>query len=221
MQNTLILLSPLDATPFDTHSGIMAALALKSAGTRRADISTDPRLSFAEAHGAYALPVANIDKSARVLAEQVFRPVLGQSDAIFLDSLAARKMPMPTLENLSRAGEILAQIALGPNAGKIMALNDGRDLGLVLFLAFHAKTASNKPYDGLVHARLTHAAQSALNSLSTYIVGQTLGSYGTTVNLGALRRTLAKIHGANVITRTFDEPAATADVTGLNAPRPN
>lgn len=205
MQNTLLVLSELDATPFEARNGFMAAAALKRLGAARADITLDPRLSYAEAHGAYARPVPNFEKAASRLAESIFRPILGEADAIYLNSLTGRRIIMPTIQQLSAAGTIFARAALGDKAGSGMSERDGQDIGLIFFLALHAKTSKNKPYDGLVHANISSATREALQTLSAHIVGDKLGSYGTTINLGALRRTITKVHGADVITRTFDQ----------------
>ncbi|NBX65697.1 MAG: hypothetical protein EBQ96_01710 [Proteobacteria bacterium] len=205
MQNTLLVLSELDASPFDARNGFRAAAALKGLGAARADITQDPRLIYAEAHGAYARPVPNFEKAATVLAESVFRPIIGQSDAVYLNGLTARRLIMPTIQQLSAAGAVFARSVLGEQAGHGMSERDGQDIGLIFFLALHGKTAKGQPYDGLVHASLSGATCEALELLSPHIVGKRLDTFGTAIHLGALRRTLTKIHGADLITRTFEQ----------------
>ena len=205
MQNTLLVLSELDARPFNARYGFEAAVTLKGLGTRRVDITLDPRHRHVEAHGPYPRPVTNFEKAANTLAESIFRPVLGEADAIYLDTLTNHRLIMPTIQQLSAAGAVCAQSVLTKGADHSIHRRDGQDLGLVFFLALHAKTSKGTPYDALIHASLSGATREALQKLSPFTLGETLDNFGTTIDLRAVRRILAKVHGADVITPTFNQ----------------
>ncbi len=204
MQNTLIVLSELAASHFDLHNGAIAAMALKQRGTTRADITLDPRFRFPESHGVYTRPVSDFDKAAGSLARTIFEPVLGQSTVVDLTHATTRQKRLPDIASLSTVGRLFASRILGPDAHN-MSTRDGMDIGLSFFLALHGTTPKGKPYDALVHAALSDAVMKALETLSPAILDEPLNAYGTTVNLGALRRALNRVQAANVISRHFQQ----------------
>ena len=190
MQRTLLLLSELASTHFDPHNGMLAALSLKQMGARRADISTDPRISCPQAHGAYARPVTDFDKAARELARTILAPVIGQSAVVDFTHATRPAQKTPDLSSLSTVGLLFAKNTDG-TMPLDMATSNGRALGFILYLSL------NTAYDALVLPNLTGINRQILRNLGSAAIGNTIEGYGDTVNLAHLRERLRTLQSAN------------------------
>lgn len=196
MQKAILLLSPLEPALLDPHSGANAAIALKSMGASRADLATDPRFSYARALGHKGWPVPDFTQSARGLAANIFGPVLGRSDVCdlsYADNAAAKIIP--TLPTLSAVGVAFANAA-DQTFSNGAPEGDGRDLGLIFYMALHGAAADRKPYSHMVFPRLSARANAAITGFCPRIIGGNLDGYGPVLDMGALRARMAQIQRA-------------------------
>lgn len=189
MQKAILVLSDVDATPFETRAGVEAALLLRRKGVARADITQDPRFALqTEVHGAYARPVSDFDKAARVLAETVFRPLLKGSDVVDL-TRASKPAPlaMPDMPTLSNVGGIFAR-SLDAQMPKAMERRQGAELGLVFHMALRSQ------YGAMFFPTLPRTALEILRGFGPDVVDKTTAEgYGHVINLATLRAVMQKI----------------------------
>lgn len=192
MQNALLILSPLDPALLDSHSGARAAQALKHIGAHRADLSTDPRFGYTApdlVHKNRAAPA--FTAAARALIDYIFRPMLGHSEICDL-SYAPQSVISPDLQTLANVGAIFAHNStiLGSRG---MDEHDGRDLGLIFYLAIHARASDRKRYDLLAYPGISARAHTSLFDRMGDIAGPALGAYGPTINLTRLRTSMTAL----------------------------
>lgn len=189
MQKAILVLSDIDPTPFDTRTGVEAALLLRRLGIGRADITQDPRFAVpTETHRGYAKPVADFDKAARVLAETVFRPLLKGSDVVDL-TRAAKPNPisMPDMPTLSNVGGIFAR-SRDAQMPKGMEKRQGAELGLVFHMALRSQ------YKAMLFPTLPRTALDILRGFGADVVGKTVADgYGQIIDLSALRTVMGKL----------------------------
>jgi len=193
MRNVLFVLSPLSPALLEGALCAQAAQTLKAKGAQRADLSTLPRYAYttpARQHKEYAAP--DFTYAARGLASLILRPVLGRSDVLDL-SLIDKILPGYT--TLSNVGAIFASKAT-PQANKSMDANDGRDIGLVFYLALHGRASGGAAYDHLVFPHLSARALGALNQFCPTARGTQLEGYGTSIDLAALRLHMDRLNKA-------------------------
>jgi len=193
MHNVLFVLSPLSPALLEGPVCAQAAQALKAEGAQRADLSTLPRYAYTSPprqHKEYAAP--DFTYAARGLANLILRPVLGRSDVLDL-SLIDKILPGYT--TLSNVGTIFARKAT-PQANISIDEHDGRDIGLVFYLALHSRASGGSAYDHLVFPHLSTRALGALKQFCPNISGTNLEGYGTSLDLSALRLQMTRLNKA-------------------------
>lgn len=188
IENVLLLLSPLSPGFLSPGTAMEAVLKLKKSGASRADISADPRLiRNIERHGqTHNLATPQFEHAARGLSEFLLRPVIGKSDVQDLsDAIMKGVQYSPTLSDLSTIGTKFAPKTKSPQT------QFGENLGLVLYLALHAKASDGKQYTHLVFPELTVGMRGSLSErfrdgLYSH-TDKELGDYGPVINLRGAR----------------------------------
>lgn len=190
-RSALFVLSPLASKLLDMETAITAATTLKHQGVTRADITMDPRTPVNSQHAMF-YPLPDFHGAAKRLSQEIFRPVVGQS--CIVDFSHAVRDPdavvRPSLDTLSTVGTLFAQSAhrRGSNF-------QGRNLGLVFYVALHAKTPEHEHYTHLVYPDLTQDTHALLSlRLEANMSGEHLASYGRTIDLNAARTGMAIAH---------------------------
>lgn len=189
--SVLFVLSPLSANFLDTDAAITAAMTLKQQGAARADITMDPRTPVSSQHAMF-YPLPDFNGAARRLSESIFQPVVGHSRIV--DFSHAVRDPdavvRPSLDTLSTVGTLFAQSTY--HRGQNL---QGRNLGLVFYVALHAKTPEHEHYTHLVYPELTKDTHALLSlRLEGNMSGEHLASYGRTIDLNAARAGMAMAH---------------------------
>lgn len=192
IDNVLFVLSPLAAEFLSSNIATNAASILKARGVSRVDLTMDPRLNLSSAHGrAYAVP--EFSRAARGLSSIVFRPMLGRSDVHDLGTIALEEPPriLPDLNTLSTVGMLFTQQDKTGNDRFFRTTIEGNNLGLVFYLALHAKTPEGKSYSHVVFPGITPDAKRALGFLSADNLN--VDVYGPAIDLNGPRRQMAAL----------------------------
>ncbi len=184
IKNVMLILSPLDPKTISLMECYDVASTLRKLGARRADLAMDPRTEkLLSSQHAMTSPVPNFLNVAVGLAQSIFEPTVGHSDVFFLDD--AYSKPGQNLHNFSNVGEMFARTSSSgmrsPNS------LDGKNLGLVFYLAINGRTSDNEPYDHLVFPCMTKHGHTALGLLDDFVLGKNVGNHGPMVNLAATR----------------------------------
>mgnify|MGYP000850465508 CR=1 FL=1 len=190
MKKVLLVLSDVVSECFSPQAGIGVALALKAHGADRIDITHDPRIERPDAHGIYARPISDFDKTARNFSRGVILPVIGASDVIDLSYALSRKSMPPDIDSLSHVGRLYLQ-TLSAETPQDISKRDGCGIGLVFYLAAH-KASGQTFYNTLLYPDLTRASQRILSTFSE-TVGKHIPGFGTPIHLDALHAHINKI----------------------------
>ncbi len=194
--NVLLALSPFSPDQFSAQVCIDAATALRKHGAARADLTMDPRhVLYTEGKFSRGYPVREFTRVAECLSNNFFGPVVGQS-ALYESGLASKNNKVrPDLVSLTTVGDLFARATdhtFSPS-DKVQRTATGRDIGLVLYLAIHAKTPAHKPYEHLAFPDLSRHAQQALATFNSISPEKNIEPYGPLIDLNAIRKTMRLI----------------------------
>ena len=186
--NALLVISPLESGLLTPSACADMALALKRHGVTRADLTTFPRFAYASrtaSHKGWA--PADISTVAHTLIHTVLGPILGHAT---LQEMSFHARLSPTLSSLATVGALFAHAATPINP--YMDRTDGNDLGLILYLAVHARNDSGAPYDTMLFPTLSARARKALRGLLEAAPAQYLDGYGPLIDLHAQRQAIQR-----------------------------
>lgn len=206
--NVLFVLSPLSPELISSAACASAATMLREKGASCADLTSDPRVGVSGGSHSFFHPVPEFSRIAQGMAEAIFRPVVGQSSVRDLTrAVRDSGIVLPDLPTLSTVGTIFARASLSTSRH-----HDGRNLGLVFYLAIHARTQKGLAYDQLVFPSLTKQARRSLGTLDERIFKEDLPGYGPVIDLNATRARMAAL-------QTKPAPSSTSFATPQPKPR--